>query len=217
MDGSRGRRSVADHYLTSDELQHIVLTDGAHAAGEKITFRAHEAKVMETPWPFVLRGPEYQNLRRAFELDRDEALGQMTESGKIRYETQKSLKESVDELMLAFQKRHTWQRRHLSPEAYREYSRGKQFLQSLALSVARVIETNDRQVFDGSLRFEGNNVLDLVRHLCRHGLEFGPPGAGDQRVYTKLYLAMRDIFLGTIPDAAEVEVPGASISTTPNP
>lgn len=188
-------QSFVDHELDPGDRAHIVLTDGSHAGGQRALFRANQADVLQIDWPFVLSGPEFDEGRRGFEQARDRALEEARAAGEISNETERALIAALDELRWAFQRNYTRQRRFESSETYAEYLRGKRCLQSLALSVNRVIETNDRRVFDGSYAFEGDSVEHLIRHMCRFGLEFGPPAAGDQGVYRKLFLAMREMYV----------------------
>jgi hypothetical protein len=189
--------AVLEQALLPADLHHIILTDGSKKGGRKIVFRAAEARGLETAWPFALRGPEFDRARARFEQDRDNAVREITTTHQLSYASQIALLGAVDELMVTLQREHPKQRRHATGEAWENYSQANNFLQSLALSVKRVIDTNDRQPFDGSLQFQGDSVFQLVQHLCRHGLEFGPPQAGDEGVYRKLFLAMRNIYLDT--------------------
>jgi hypothetical protein len=148
-----------------------------------------------TAWPFALRAPAFELARTQFELERDNALREITTTNQISYPTQLGLLRAADELMITLQREYPKYLRHASSESWDSYSQANNFLQSLALAVKRTIDTIDRTAFDGTLRFQGDSVFQLIQHLCRHGLEFGEPEAGDQAVYRKLFLAMRNIYL----------------------
>jgi len=194
--------AVLEQSLVPADLHHIVLTDGSKRGGRKLLFRADEAKVLDAAWPFALRGPEFDLARTQFEHARDDAVREIAATNRLSYDSQVALLRAVDELMVTLQREYPKQRRHATSESWENYSRSNSFLQSLALAVKRAIDTNDRQVFDGTLRFQGDSVFKLIQHLCRHGLEFGSPEAGDEPVYRKLFLAMRNIYVDTRPPIA---------------
>ena len=80
------------------------------------------------------------------------------------------------------------------------YHNGKRFLQSQELAILRAMSTNQVEAFDGSNRFAGDSVFDLIRHLCLRGLQYSKPEAGDEPTYKKLLIAMRHIYLQFYPD-----------------
>lgn len=63
------------------------------------------------------------------------------------------------------------------------YHNGKRFLQSQELAILRAMSTNQVEAFDGSNRFAGDSVFDLIRHLCLRGLQYSKPEAGDEPTY----------------------------------
>ena len=65
-------RGLANQPLPADHVHQIMLMEGA--GGRRTVFRADEAVPLETRWPFVLRGPEFEEVRRAFERARDQAI-----------------------------------------------------------------------------------------------------------------------------------------------
>jgi len=196
LNGNAG--AAVEQPLEPDDLRHIMLSDGTQKGGKKVLFRAHEAKALGAAWPFALRGPEFEAARAKFETSRDEAVREILANNDLRIATQRTLVSAVDELMHTLEREYPKQRRHGAPDSWQDYYHAKTFLQSLALAVKRAIDTNDRESFDGSLRFQGDSVFKLIQHLCRHGLEFGPPEPGDERVYRKVFLAMRNIYLDSI-------------------
>jgi hypothetical protein len=186
--------AFVDDAIGADEIHRIFLTDGSNAGGRKLVFRADDARVLQTAWPFALRGPEFNDARSAFELARDNAAREANADGQISYANQLALKQRVDELRIALERQYPRQAR-LEPRAWQDYKRAQRFLQALALSVDRAVDINDRQVFDGAPRFGGNSVSELILHMSRHGLEVAPPPPGSESVYRSLYVAMRNIYL----------------------
>jgi len=68
--------------------------------------------------------------------------------------------------------------------------------------VVRALETNDRWIFDGSYKFQGKSLVELLQHMSRNGLEFAPPEAGDEGTYNRLFLGLRNVYLNLMPDAS---------------
>ena len=190
------RQGLPDVQFQPGETDLIVLTDGARGP-RKLTFRAREGLVLQTAWPPALRAPEFEHERDAFETLRQQAVTETTTAGHMSYDTQLQIQRAVNGLKQTLEANYPRERRFESSPTWQEYHGAKKFLDSLASNVRRVVEINDRRAFDGSLRFEGKTVVELLHHMASHGLEFGPPPAGGERVYRKLYEAIRNIWLDT--------------------
>jgi hypothetical protein len=74
------------------------------------------------------------------------------------------------------------------------YDQGRRFVDSQAATVMRAAATNRMETFDGSNRFDGDSVFDLIRHMCHRGLIFAPQKTGDEPTYHKLLDAMVRIY-----------------------
>jgi hypothetical protein len=197
--GRRRDDGFADDHLQPEEVSAIMLTDGARRGGTRVQFRADEARALDAKWPFVLMAPEFEPDRDAFDRARDAATRESREGGNIQFETGLELKEAVDRLRFSLERVYPRHRRS-DPRQWQEYQTAHLYINGLAMAIDRVNAVQDRRMFDGSLRFQGNTVSGLIRHMCNNGLEFAPPAAGSEATYRKLYMAMRDIWLATHPN-----------------
>jgi hypothetical protein len=197
--GARRADGFADEHLSAREVSTIVLADGARRGNVRAVFHADEARALDTKWPFILLAPEFEADRTAFERARETAVQEMAQQQAIRYETGLELKESTDRLRFSLERLYPKQRR-ANPKDWQDYQTSLLFINGLALAIDRVNAAQDGRLFDGSLRFRGDTVSDLIRHMCSNGLEFAPAGPDGQPTYRKLYLAMRDIWFATNAD-----------------
>lgn len=186
--------SEFDTPLLAGDSGHILLTDGGKRGAEQLVFRADDAQLFDERWPLALRGPEFDDVREGFEHARDAALGELKDGGKLTKETEQSLFDAVDKLTTAFNDAYPYSRRATSQD-FLVYGAGKRYVQSLALGVFRLVETSDSRLFDGSYKFSGSSLVQLVGHLCRFGLEFAPPKPGDEGTYEKLFHGLRRLYL----------------------
>lgn len=196
--------SNLDEKLGPRDLRLIRLADGSRG----LVFAADEGEVLKTNWPRALRGPEFESVRGHFERTRDEVLKEFKDKGKLSWESEQRLMAAVDRVAAAFSAAYPREVRLESGPAYLEYAAGKRFVQALAAGAYRAINTTDRWMLDGSLKFTGDSVVDLVHHMYQNGLEFAPPEPGAEGVYRKVFLAMRGLYLGLAPDNALPPPPG---------
>jgi hypothetical protein len=183
-----------DVKLSSADIHLIQFTDGGQANAQKLIFRADSMEALTTRWPRILRAPEFDQARTRFEWTRNEAVAELKASDEISHKTGQKLMDDLDALSHAFNSAYPRERRSESLETHNAYTAGKKYLQSLALGVFRLVETEDQRAFDGSFQFQGDSVADLVGHMHRNGLEFAPTGPGSEGVYHKLFFAMREFY-----------------------
>jgi hypothetical protein len=199
MLGQRRGDGFVDENLHPREVTGILLSDGARRGNLRATFRADEARALDTKWPFILLAPEFEPDRQAFELAREKAVQEMAQQQTISFATGLELKEATDRLRFSLERVYPKQRR-ANPKEWQDYQSTMLFINGLALGIDRINAAQDARLFDGSLRFQGQTVSDLIRHMCNNGLEFAPARPGSEPVYRKLYMAMRDIWLATHSD-----------------
>lgn len=180
--------------LTPAAIHQVILTDGGRRNGQLLTFPADTAKILGTPWPRALQAAEFAPLREDFEKARDQALASRAK-GKRDWEAEQRLMAACDALGKRFNEAYPREVRVRSCDQYLTYAAGKRFLQATAAGVLRAMTTDDQWVFDGSYRFEGDTALELVQHMCEHGLEFAPCNPGGEGVYRALFEDLRGIYL----------------------
>lgn len=192
--------SLIDQRLSPADIEHIILTDGGVKYGQKLTFRANDARVLSPRWQIVFRSPEFRAARENFEKAMTNGLKEIHTQGEISYETWMSMQDAVD--AIAVQLNQTYPKEYRRKAPVREclmYHQGVQFLQAQALAVHRAMATNQMETFDGTNQFVEDSVFELVRHMCRRGLQFAEPEPGDEPTYKKLLIAMRQIYLHFYP------------------
>lgn len=190
--------SPQDLKLVAGDAHHLRLTDGGRKNGALLAFRADAAEAgdpAETRWPRALRGEQFDAARDEFEAAWDDCVGLLRQGERIDRDHEQRLMQATDRLCDVLNEVYPRERRAETSAGFVNYAAGKRFLQSLAAAVYRLIETNDSRLFDGSYRFEGDSVVDLVRHLCKFGLEFAPPEPGDEGTYKKVFFGMRGLYI----------------------
>lgn len=186
--------SEIDPKLSPDDIHHIRLNDGG-AGSARLSFRADEV-ALKTSWPRVFRVKALEAPRIEVEWARDAAVEELKATGdELSYKTSQDLREKVDALAAAFKAEYPKERRLKSMETFSEYLAGQRFLQSFAVGVHKMITREDQRAFDGSFRFEGDSVADLIGHMHKFGLKFDPRQPGDEGVYEKLFVTMRHFYL----------------------
>ena len=161
----------------------------------RVTFSAADPRILETRWPFTLRAESFSPLQKNFQSAREAVLREIDSEGQASQEGGSRLIGSVDDLMVALEAAYPLTHRKGKPKVYSEYHSGKRYLATLAREVSQTICKGDRSLFDETLRFEGDSVLELIWHMDRMGLVFAKPTSGGDRVYRSLLDSMRDLYL----------------------
>lgn len=187
-----------DQKLNKEDLPQIWFSDNG-PAGSRLVFSATDPKVLATPWPRGLLEPELEPARTQFEMARDVVLQQIKTEGRVSQENANALLEAVNQLFTALEAAYPREQRS-DASVFLTYNTAKHYLQSLLAQVHRAIRTSDRSVFDGSLSFQGDSILDLIQHMYQRGLVFAPPQPGGERVYRNLMTDMRNIYLALAPE-----------------
>ncbi len=187
--------SEIDLQLLPGDADHIWLTEVA-ALGQKVPFRASDAKVFDEDWPLVFRAAEFEAARRAFADATGKALGEIRRDGAISPQTFGEMRQAVDGLRTQLERAYPKEKRQSmrGQDWVVFYDQGRRFVDSQAATVMRAAATNRMETFDGSNRFDGDSVFDLIRHMCHRGLIFAPQKTGDEPTYHKLLDAMVRIY-----------------------
>jgi len=177
--------------LSEEAKAQIWLTDGG-SAGSRLLFRLSDGKALDTPWPPGLRRQQFDPHRTEFEAARDELVKEIEADGRVTEETRNRLILATNQLLVTLEK--AFQDRQ-EPSVFLEYNASKQYLRSLVAQVNRAISTNDRSVFTGALRFQGNTLSELIQHMYQSGLVFAPHAEGGERVYRNLVQSLRNLYV----------------------
>ena len=90
-------------------------------------------------------------------------------------------------------------RKSLSPRDGLAFVEAQRYVRSLAMKAYRLIKMENSAAFDGSYRFQGKNVAELLKYMTSTGLEFAPPEPGGELTYRKLYNSIRNTYLRLVP------------------
>lgn len=185
---SPGDLKPLDSPLSREDLEQIYLTDG------KLVFKAGDAEMLKTPWPYVLRGSDFAQERKEFEDSRDLLVREINENGRAGEESGKRIWKAVNQLLVTLETAYPPQKRRDFND-FQQYNSSKMYLNSLIVQVNHALKTNDCLVFNGSLSFNGSTLLDLIQHMCKSGLMFSKPQPGGERFYKPLFTNMRHLYL----------------------
>ncbi len=192
----QGRPALVDTELNpklpADAVSMLWFSDGGLGPGS-LVFAASDPKVLQTPWPLALRDPCFAMPRSRFESSRDK-LVQSLRDRQDAAGREKEVVRCVEDLLTVLQKAYPDERRD-DPSEFLAYHSAQRFLRSLAAQVHRALEAADPSILDGSLRFQGERLLDLVQHMDRNGLIFAPSQPGGERVYRSLLGDLRNVWL----------------------
>lgn len=164
------------------------------ASGGRTIFRLNEGKPLDVNWwPSALRAGHFQSERKEFEQSRSLMFASTDEES-----LEKNLKatfQAYDKLTAAFHAHHTRGVRLKSVQDHREYGLAKRFLQSVAGELYRIREVGVKALNNDSLRFDGKNLIALLTHMSRNGLEFAPALPGEEPAYQQIFHMMRDLYV----------------------
>jgi hypothetical protein len=181
----------SDPELDNERLAHIWLTDRPNGAGSK--FRAHERIPLREPWPYLLQGPVFDDVRAEFEKCRDAALEQGRQEGRVDYQHKQALNSALDALLQRFEREC---RERLGtpdgPGRGEYYIQASGFVHGLRVQVQRFVKMSDQRL---PCQFDGNRLSQLIDHMGAGGLYFAPPSDGDEGTYQQLFLALREMYL----------------------
>jgi len=194
--------SPDDIELSKSERHHLRVSESKTAGGRVMVFRADSAELLETRWPLPLRDDAFDLERKQFHMARDAALADLKAHHELDKGARTRLMQAVDSLSNKFNQTYPLSRRTSSPGVYLEYLSSKRFLQALALSTYRLIESESEIAFDESYRFSGTSVGQLIQHMLSHSLQFAPPEVGDEGAYLRTFVAIRTLYLKAVPAAS---------------
>jgi hypothetical protein len=162
-------------------------------------FRADEGVPLDIDWwPYALRDEELTRERERYERARRGVLS--AGQGQDADAAQKDLAKAYDDLVAKFQAQSTRSVRLDSIQSHHHYLTAKRFLQSLAGEVLRFQELGPERLQDDDLKFQGTNLVALLTHMSRNGLEFAAAEPGDEPAYHAVFRMMRDLYVTVAED-----------------
>ncbi len=209
--GTSGNPELIRELPLSPSTIHSLKLRQRSTNNQSFIFRADEGTALNVDWwPYALGAPEFHSQRRTFEQARERVISE-SKNGKISYDAIKALSKSLNDLQIAFLEKYSGSAKtdnaHGSRmETWNHYNTGKRFLTSLEGEVRRLAQTQKSTAFDGSLKFDGDNVLALLTFMSRNGLDFAPSEPGEEAAYHELFKSMRDLY-GTVAEADDAIKP----------
>ena len=199
-DAKSASQLVSQLQLTSKTLHGLNLRQ-AVPGGERLVFRADEGIGLRVDWwPPSLRDPALVSQRSGFEKSR-QALVTDAKDGTISDEAIAALDVALLDLREAFERRSTRDERFRDGmKSWQMHKQADVFIKSLAGEIGRVRNTADASAFDGSLRFDGRDLISLLKYMSRNGLDFAPASPGEEDAYYATFAMMRDLFVTVTED-----------------
>ena len=179
--------------LSPEDVRALVLTDGTGNGNGQVTFRAERGSPLEFEWPMVFRNTEFDRPREKFDAGKKELLNDFR-AGSVTADSWIAIQEAVNDLFEELDRQYPRARLRDSRE-YHVYRAAKRFLQAKACMVFQAQMASDAKYLTDVYVFNGNTVLDLVRHMTQHGLRFAPPEGDESGSYRKLFVMMRQLYL----------------------
>ncbi len=173
--------------------------------GKGLVFQVNAGESLDTSrWPYALNDERLASAQKRFVDAREKAIAEAKSDAKITNETMKDLLQAHDRLDRAFYKTYTREyRTRESGRYFRQFLTAKRYLQSLAGEIGRLQDLDGSSAIDRAARFDGGDLISLVSHMSRHGLEFAPARDGDERAYHTTFEIMRDLYVTMADDDLE--------------
>jgi len=180
--------------LTPDDVHHLVLRDATGQGGAIVTFRAERGTPLEFDWPLVFREPVFNAARDEYETAKLALLDDFSD-GAVEAASWTAIQQSIDHLSAELQRQYPPNRIEQDSQEFLVYHAATRFLKAKAGMVFQARLTADPVYLTDKYTFDGDSVLDLVRHMAEHGLRFAPPEGGGVGAYNRLYTMMRQVYL----------------------
>ena len=180
--------------LDSTLLKNVQLRQGP------LTFNASERMDGTiTLWPYILRWPEFEDSRSAFERARVNVVQEAENLGMAPVEAIEQLEVSLMKLSKQFhasEKVTEWVKQE---NRYTHFCTADRFLQNLDREILELQKSGDIRPLSGERRYDprtdGSNLLSLLCFMNRNGVEFAPAAPGGEFAYHGLFVQMRGLYL----------------------
>jgi hypothetical protein len=188
--------------LTPNDLSHILLKQTGGSGGALI-LRPTDPQLVSEHWPTIFVRPEFDELRRGYDQVRAKALAEVRTSGQLSVLTLEEVQAALHQLQQKFEDVYQWKRMKGTVDIatfshFREA--GEKFFRAQAGGTLRAFAMNDPDSYSGDLRFDGDTLIDLLRHCSQYNLLFAQAAPGDEPTYARLYQQVRQLYIEFIPD-----------------
>jgi hypothetical protein len=191
-----------DLSLSPNTVTHILLREKGRSAGGR-TFRPADPQVVDAGWPKVFLRPEFDTARDKYDAARRQAIKEI-EAGDLSIPTLESLQAALRQLEKAFEGFYVWKDRKDTIDiatftSFRQM--GENFLRTQAAGSLRAFAMGDADAFAKDLEFDGDSLVDLMRHCSQKNLEFAQPNPGDEATYGRVYQQIRQMYVEFFPES----------------
>ncbi|MBW3541271.1 MAG: hypothetical protein KY476_13470 [Planctomycetes bacterium] len=207
----KNRQAIADQLRLSPEMLHNLRLRQHRTGGQHHIFRADEGIALAVDWwPYALREDEFAAHRRRFHRARERVSAEAA-AGDISNEAIREFDQALADMKEAFDRSYSRRNRHSDRHGSRmntwqHYRTASLFLSSLSGEILRLQTTGSTQAFDGSLKFTGHDLVELITYMSRNGLDFAPAQPGEEHSYHDAFAMLRDVYT-TVADDDEGAAP----------
>lgn len=185
--------------LSGDERSQIFVREGNTTGKQAFKYRVDTAE-LDARWPTLLREERFDAVRKAFVNARDTAAGDLLDDKEVALASQKQLRAALASLRAELDAYRRELPKPLSPRDGLPYVNAKDHVVSLERSIKRMVEMRSAAAFDGSFRFQGKSVGELLQHMMIRGLEFAKAEPGGEAAYRTVYGSLRAFYLRLVPN-----------------
>jgi hypothetical protein len=193
-----------DLTLTPNQLTHVLLKERSGTTGAR-PFRATDPQLMDDPWPKVFQRPEFEQVRDRYDAARNAAIAEI-KAGALTPQKLEQLQFALKEVQKKFDQVYVWESMKdlIDIKTFVAFKdSGQSFLRAQAAGSLRAFVLDDLASYSQQLLFDGDSLVDLLRHCAQHDLVFADPQADGQSTYSQIYDNLRQIYLSYGPKAPD--------------
>lgn len=190
-----------DLTLTPNELTHILLKneDGTQGASP---FRPTDPRLVSDEWPKVFLRSEFDDVRDRYDAAREQAVNEIN-AGELSIKTLERMQAQLQQVEKKFEQVYVWKlmKDSVDTKTFVAYKKsGESFLRSQAAGSLRAFVLDSPDSYTNELQFDGDTLVDLIRHCAQHELVFAEPTADDKPTYSRIYHDLRQLYLKYSPE-----------------
>ncbi|HEV3345248.1 MAG TPA: hypothetical protein VG125_33025 [Pirellulales bacterium] len=186
--------------LSADDRRNILVREGKVSGKTPLPIRIDDSRSARMRWPPVLRQERFEAVRKSLEDARESAIGDVKIEQEVTAKNEDRLKKAVDNLRDELAAYYRDCPKPMPYEDWLAYKTARCSLEAMAVQTFLLVETQNTAAFDGSYRFHGKTVAELLQHMIGKGLEFAPAPPGGQKTYERLYDSVRGFYLELVPE-----------------
>lgn len=187
--------------LEPEVIHQLFLKESVGRGGLRFRADSREALAIDW-WPWLFR--EQQSLQKAkqeFDAARESLIKNLADNGITQ-----RLQTLLDKYWQLKTDLDRWFEDHKRDPGFvaqgnpTHYVDCKRFLESLFGEIHRLQRTGSSSMLMGRVKFEGDNLLDLMAFMSKSALKFDAAQPGEEAAYHQVFQMMRDLYV-TVDDA----------------